>query len=336
MRVIGLSVVILFLIVVGAGFAYSSIESALIEKQFPALGEFADVGGVRMHYVDLPADDPDAPVIVFIHGASGNLRDPLLAFRPRLVGKFRLIFVDRPGHGYSSRGPNDASSPAVQAQIIHQLITNLGIDRAVVVGHSWGAAVAAAYAVQFKTETAGLMLLAPATNPWPGGVDWYYSVATTPIIGTLFTHTLVMPIGQMKLPAGFESVFAPTPVPATYAADSGIALVLRPGEFLANAEDIIHLKANVTEMAPRYREITAPTVIIAGRYDKVVRNDLHAEVIARDIAGSKLVMLENAGHMPQFSAPDVVIDALTTLANGARTHGFAEIHDVPAFTQRYL
>jgi pimeloyl-ACP methyl ester carboxylesterase len=324
------------MVTIGAGVAYSMIETARIEKQFPPIGEFADIAGVRLHYVDLPANDPDAPVIVFIHGASGNLRDPLLAFRPSLVGQFRLIFVDRPGHGYSTRGPNDVSAPLAQAEIIHQLIESLGIDRAVIVGHSWGGAVAAAYAVHFKQATAGLMLLAPATNPWPGGLDWYYGVATTPIVGQIFVRTLVMPVGQMEMKTAFQGVFGPTPVPPVYNAESGVALVLRPSEFLANAEDVINLKANVIAMAPHYREITAPTIIFAGAKDTVVRNDLHADVLARDIPGAQLFTIENAGHMPQFADPKAVMDALSTMANNTRIHGYAEHRPAIAAKQRPL
>jgi pimeloyl-ACP methyl ester carboxylesterase len=326
---IATTLIILILALFGAAVAFSFIETARIERQFPPIGEFAGIGDIRLHYVDLPADDPDAPVIVFIHGASGNLRDPLTAFRAELIGRYRLIFVDRPGHGYSTRGASNISAPVAQAEVIHQLLGKIGISRAVIVGHSWGAAVASAYAVRFQAATAGLLLLAPATHPWPGGVDWYYGVATAPIIGTIFRYTLVMPIGLMQMPGALDSVFAPTPVPATYAASAGTTLVLRPDEFLANAEDVGELKANVIAMSPRYKEITAPAIIIAGAEDTVVRNDLHADALAREIRGAELVTLEKTGHMPQFSAPAVVLAAIERLAEGARTHGFASLGHEP-------
>ena len=316
---------VIVLLAIGGSLAFSSIEVMRIERQYPPIGEFADIGDIRLHYVDIPADDPDAPTIVFIHGASGNLRDPLLAFRPALIGQYRLILVDRPGHGYSTRGSGAIASPAAQAAVIHRLLTTIGIERAVIVGHSWGAAVAAAYAVRFQSATAGLMLIAPATHPWPGGVDWYYNVATLPVIGPIFTRTLVMPIGLLQLQGSLAFVFGATPVPPRYSAEAGIALVLRPGEFAANAEDVSQLKANVTAMAPHYGEITAPTIIIAGAEDRVVRNDLHAEVLARQIPGARLITIENAGHMPQFTDPKTVIAALTALAGGARTHGYADL-----------
>ncbi len=331
---IATTIIGLLLALLALGAAFTLIETARIERQYPAVGEFADVGDIRLHYVDLPAHDSDAPVIVFIHGASGNLRDPLTAFRGELIGRYRLIFVDRPGHGYSSRGSRDVSAPVAQAEVIHQLLSQIGISRAVIVGHSWGAAVASAYAVRFQSATAGLLLLAPATHPWPGGVDWYYGVATTPVVGTIFRYTLVMPIGLLQLSAALKDVFGPTPVPAAYTAGAGISLVLRPDEFLANAQDVGGLKANVIAMSPHYREITAPTIIIAGAEDSVVRNDLHADALAREIAGAKLETLDNAGHMPQFSDPAVVLAAIEQLAEGARTRGFASLKQaIPANRQ---
>lgn len=324
-RLFGLGVLGLVAVLVIAAFVYTEVQVYRIERAAPAIGEFMDVGDVHLHYVDIAGDDADAPVIVFIHGASGNLRDPLLAFRAGLMGRYRLIFVDRPGHGYSSRGSGDMSDPALQARVIHGLLANLGIERAVIVGHSLGASVAAAYAVTFKSETAGLVLIAPATHPWPGGVEWYYNVAMWPVIGPLFTHTLVMPVGEQLMPGAVRAVFGQTPVPPNYVSGGGIRLVLRPDEFRANAEDVWNLNAHVTRMAPHYRDITAPTVIIAGGEDTVVRNDIHAEALAREIAGAKLVVLPHAGHAPQFTAPGQVIDLIRGIADGARNHGFASV-----------
>ncbi len=304
---------------------YSVTATFLIERSYGPEGKFAQVGGVRLHYLDLPADDPNAPVIVFIHGASGNLRDPEFAFRARLSGRYRLIFIDRPGHGYSSRGPAEMSAPRAQADVIYALLRTLAIERAVIVGHSWGAAVAAAFAVDHGAATAGLLLLAPATHPWPGGVDWYYSVATTPVVGPIFARTLLVPVGQMLVGASLQDVFGPTPVPAGYFDRAAVPLVFRAAEFIANAEDVVNLKANVIAMSPRYREITAPTIVVTGAADTVVRNDLHAAALVREINGARLIEITDAGHMPQYSDPDTVIAAIDELAGRAWVHGFAQL-----------
>lgn len=321
-RRIGMWVVTLVLAgVVGlmvAAALYTAVRTARTEARFPPIGTFARVGGLRLHYVDIPADDRQAPVLLFFHGASGNLRDPLFAFRDRFAGRYRLIFVDRPGHGYSTRGEAPMSAPATQADVVNELMRGLGIGPAVVVGHSWGAAVAAAYAVRHGADVAGLMLIAPATHPWPGDVEWYYRVVMRPVIGSLFLNTLVTPVGEWLMRGAVRSVFTPAAVPSDYIERTGIPLVLRPREFAANAEDVADLNGYVRAFAPRYAEISAPTVIVSGEKDTVVWPSLHAEVLARDIAGARIVRIDDTGHMPQFSHADVVAAALDDLAERSR------------------
>lgn len=307
--------------------AYAAVRSRQIEARHPPVGRFVDVDGVRLHYVDLLPDipdGPDTPALVFVHGASGNLNDPLLAFRGPLEGRHRLVFVDRPGHGYSARGDDPGiAAPAAQARMIARLLDRIGVKRAVVVGHSWGGAVTAAFGVLHPDKTAGLVFLAPATHPWPGGVAWYYRLAAQPIFGGLFARTLVMPVGAATLEAGLRSVFEPNPEPAGYVDKAAVSLLFRPSEFVANAEDVFALNRNLAAFAPRYREIRVPTVILSGNKDSVVYEELHSGGLARDIAGSRLVWLDGVGHMPQHSANDTVVAAIEEIANLARGRALA-------------
>jgi pimeloyl-ACP methyl ester carboxylesterase len=91
-----------------------------------------------------------------------------------------MLFVDRPGHGYSERGGPENASPPARPMRLPALMDKRGIDKAIIVGHSFGGAIAAAFGVRHPEKTAGLLFLAPATHPWPGGIDWYYHVATAP------------------------------------------------------------------------------------------------------------------------------------------------------------
>lgn len=300
---------------------YSRFEAARIEARFPPVGRFETVGGVRLHIVDVPAGAEgaarDGLPILFIHGASGNLNDPMAAFRTALESRRRLIFVDRPGHGYSERGPGDAAAPVRQAALIAGLLDRLGIARAIVVGHSWGGSVAAAMAVERADKVAGLVFVAPATHPWPGGVTWYYSVATTPVVGAIFARTLALPIGKQLVAGALEEVFAPNAEPDGYLERAAIPLALRPDEFIANAEDVAGLKPHVAAMAPRYREIQAPTVVVTGDSDGVVLASIHAAGLVRDIPGSRLVKLPGVGHMPHHAATATVVSAIEAVARSA-------------------
>ncbi len=90
-----------FLVLAGV----TRVGSWLIERRNPPAGSFATVNGARIHYVHVPAGpNPDLPPLVFIHGASANLKDQMLPLRPLLEGRAEMLFFDRPGHGWSERG----------------------------------------------------------------------------------------------------------------------------------------------------------------------------------------------------------------------------------------
>lgn len=302
-----------------AAIGYSSFKARQFEQAFPNIGELTDIGGYRMNALHIPRPDTaDLPAIVFIHGASGNLLDQTGAFLRPLQGRAEMLFVDRPGHGYSERGGPENAVPSGQAAAIARLMEKRCIEEAIIVGHSFGGAIAAAFGVHHPEKTAGLLFLAPATHPWPGGVDWYYHAAAAPLIGWLFNHALVVPMGLRRLEQGTMNVFRPNVRPADYIASTGPSLVLRPGTFHNNATDFTRLLGYLKAESHRYREITAPTVIMTGDSDDIVWEHLHSQGLARDIAGSELVTIRGVGHKPDYLATDVAIAALEKIAGMPR------------------
>jgi pimeloyl-ACP methyl ester carboxylesterase len=282
----------------------------LIERRHPPVGDFATVNGTRLHHVHVPADSAALPPVIFIHGASGNLLDQMLPIRPLLEGRAEMLFFDRPGHGWSSRGPGNAT-PDAQAHTIAALMDAVGIEKAVVVGHSFGGGIAAAFALEHPEKTLGLVFLSAATHPWPGGgTSWYYAVTVAPVIGRLFSETLSLPAGWSRITGATDCVFAPNPVPDGYNRDAAIPLVLRPSAFRANAADVKSLFPHVTKVAPRYGEIDVPTVVISGDSDTVVYEEIHSLGLARDIPGAELVWIKNLGHKPDWTAPELVEAAI--------------------------
>lgn len=302
-----------------AGYAFSSWKARALERQFPNIGELIDVGGLRMNSLLVPAgENADLPPIVFIHGASGNLRDQMHAFRSKLEGRADLLFLDRPGHGYSERGGLENAYPDGQAHAIARLMDKRGIGKAIIVGHSFGGAIAASFALEHPERTAGLLFLAPATHPWPGGIDWYYDLARMPVVGWLFSHIVAVPAGLSRIKRGTRSVFAPNPAPEDYIEATAPALVLRPQTFRNNAIDVASLLDYVRRVQPRYAEIRTPTVIVTGDTDGIVYEEIHSRGLARDIAGSELVWIHNLGHKPDYIVTDLAIEALEKIAGRDR------------------
>lgn len=268
-----------------------------------------DLAGRRVRLIDRPGGDAAAVPLLFVHGASGNGRDPFLAFGDRLP-RHRALFVDRPGQGGSSRLGRADAAPDAQAEVMTAVLERLGLARAVVIGHSWGGSVAAAMAVVRPERVAGLVFLAPATHPWPGGVDATYRIATAPVVGALFCRLVVPAIGPLLVRRAAKGVFVPDTLPANYIEAVGVRAVLRPVAFRANAEDVADLHGHVTRLAPRYRGITVPTTIVTGTRDPIVLREIHSAGLARDIAGARLVELDGIGHMPHHAATERVVEEI--------------------------
>ncbi len=282
-------------------------------------GRFVPTGAGRLHVVALDADGEraGAPPLVLLHGASGNLQDMQLALGARLAGRWRVLLIDRPGHGFSARGGANAASPSRQAEILHEALQALGAERAILVAHSWSGALATAYAIDYPQRVCGLVLIAPATHPWPGGVAWYYRAATMPLLGPLFAWFCALPFGSLMLGRAVRAVFAPQPPPPDYVRRAAIALALRPKTFIANAQDVARLKVNLMRQAARYREIAAPVAIVCGDCDDTVSTDVHARMLAAEIPHAELHVVPGVGHMPHHACAGQVIAAIESVARAA-------------------
>lgn len=318
MKIVAFLALVSVLIFVSLGI-FTYVKARSIEAAFPNTGALTDVGGYRMNAEHIPAGPkPDLPPLVFIHGASGNLHDPEQAFRAPLQGRAEMLFLDRPGHGYSERGGPENDMPDGQAEAVARLMDHYGMRQAIVIAHSFGGSIAASLALQHPDKVKGLVFLAAATHPWPGGVDWYYRVASMPVIGWLFTHTLSLPAGLGRIDSGSAYVFHPNAVPPDYARKAAIPLVLRPDEFRYNAIDVANLHDYVSRISTHYPEIKAPTVIITGDTDQVVLERIHSRGLARDIKGSELIEIHGLGHKPDYVATDLAIAAIEKLSGAPR------------------
>lgn len=313
------ALLVFLLIALGLGLGlYTWFRARALEAAYPNRGTLIDVGGYRMNALHVPqGPQADLPPLVFIHGASGNLLDPAGAFLKPLTGRGELLFIDRPGHGYSERGGSDNAFPAGQADAIVKVMDHYRIGKAIIVSHSFGGSIAASLALRHPERVSGLVFLAPATHPWPGGVDWYYRVTSTPAIGWLFTRLISLPAGLQRMESGAKAVFHPNPVPPGYTEKAAIPLVLRPATFAANAEDVANLHDYVSRIAKDYPKITAPTVIITGDSDDIVLEEIHSRGLARDIKGSELLWIKGLGHKPDYIATDLAIAAIEKLSGKA-------------------
>jgi pimeloyl-ACP methyl ester carboxylesterase len=284
-----------------------------VQRAFPAQGRMVEVSGAALHVLDIGPRDAAGPAIVMIHGASSNLEVMRQPLGDMLARNHRVILIDRPGHGWSTRARAEDSTPAVQARMTDQALQELGVGPVILVVHSWSGALGARMALDYPQRLAGLVMLAPVAYPWPGGVGWYNKAVTTPVIGALLAYTITLPLGYFLAGPGARGVFLPQLMPDGFVRDTATPLLLRPREFLANARDLITLKAAVAEQAPRYADIAVPTVVISGEADKTVFVNRHSRPFVKAVPNAKLIVLSDVGHMVQNAAPELVVAEIEAL-----------------------
>ncbi len=288
----------------------SALYTSKVQKSYPASGQIVLVNGAGVHV--LTAGNT-GPVVLMIHGASANAREFDSSLAPLLSQTHRVLMVDRPGHGHSSR-PDGAETLAVQAaQTAGALQAIAPGERAVIVGHSFGGAVALRLALDYPELVDSLVLLAPVSHDWGGGGQaWYNKYAGHALTGPVLAQ-LIPIIGPAQARRGIGSVFSPQPAPDEYYEKAGIALLFRPSEFRANAMDVNALRTELAAQQDRYGEIEVPVIVFSGALDTVITPQLHVGKLKHQVDGLVLVPLGDSGHMPHHSHPDEIVSAIARL-----------------------
>ncbi|PRY26279.1 pimeloyl-ACP methyl ester carboxylesterase [Aliiruegeria haliotis] len=280
---------------------------------YPPTGRLLDIGGQQVHVHEEGA----GPVVILTHGANGNTRDFTWDLVPRMVDRYRVIAFDRPGLGHSQPLETGGDSPAEQAAVLDAAAARLGVQRAVVVGHSYGASVAMAWALDHPERVGAVVSLAGATMPWPGELGPWYRIASNRV-----GAAIVVPLVAALLPRALAhrsvgSVFAPQPAPDGYAEHIGIDLTLRSVSLRANARQVGGLKPHVTEMARRYPALDLPVELLHGTADTIVPIQVHARPLSKLLPDATLTELEGVGHMPHHVDPSATLAAIDRAAGRA-------------------
>ncbi len=289
-------------------------NEAQAEQDYPPEGQIIDIDGHRIHAV-VRGSGPD---LVLIHGSSGSVRDFTFSLVDKLAADFRVIAFDRPGLGYSDPMPDATLSR--QAEILQKAAAQLGADRPIVLGQSYGGSVALAWAVQHPENVSALVALATPSLPWTSGLSRFYKVTSHPILGRPAIALLAAWIPKTRVTQEVESVFLPQSAPHGYAAYFGPGLTLRRTSLRANALQRAGLLAEIETLAPQYDNITVPVELLHGDADTTVGLSIHSEPLASRLPTAKLTVLPNIGHMPHHSAERDVIAAIHRAAERAKLH----------------
>jgi len=254
--------------------------------------------------------------VVMLHGNAGDIQDFEYGVAELLSKSYRVIGFDRPGHGKSERPGSEAASVEFQALLLHKTLRSLGVNNAILLGHSWGASLALCYALKYPAETAGLVLLAPAAFPGADPNPLMQAVVKTPLIGgfTLMLGKTLM--GDERLRHKLERAFYPQPVPENYLRMATSSWLGRK-RLRAYLEDEWSLNASLRRMSKHYGELRMPVVIVTGDQDQIVSPKENAYRLKERIPQAQLVELKGAGHEIPLTRPDSVYCALKLISNAA-------------------
>ncbi len=273
---------------------------------------FVTVERLRVHYIE----SGTGRTVVMIHGNAGGVEDFEFGVVELLSREYRVVAIDRPGHGKSDRPAGKAETVEYQAELLHQTLSHLGITQPVLVGHSWGAALALAYALKYPDEVSAMVLLAPAAYADDGGNVLLRTTIKTPIVGDLSLLLGKSIMGRRVLKRVLARAFFPQTLPDNY-----FKLVtsswLGRKQLKAYLEDEWALNDSLKKMSKRYSDINVPVVIVTGDEDKIVSPKDNAYRLQAAIPQSRLIELKDTGHEIPQTHPESVYAALTLISQSS-------------------
>jgi pimeloyl-ACP methyl ester carboxylesterase len=293
--------------------AFTAWTARQVEKHLPPAGRFVDVDGASIHYLD----EGSGPVVLLVHGLSGQLHNFTHSLLAPLRRDFRVVILDRPGNGYSTRAPHTGAGVTAQAQIIARFCDALGLKRPLVVGHSLGGTIAIALAAQHPEHVGGLALIAPATER-PDRVPDPFSrlVIHSPLLRRLVAWTVATPLAIAGSARTLAVLFGPQPVPADFGVKGGGLLSLRPRSFIAASTDLVAAQGE-QEPPDEAGELTMPVGILFGDSDRVLDPELHGKGFAARVKGAELEIVAGGGHMIPVTSADRTVAFITRMARRA-------------------
>jgi pimeloyl-ACP methyl ester carboxylesterase len=270
----------------------------------PKDATFIEVDGVRLRYLDRG----EGPAVVLIHGFGSSL-DIWTDVVPALAKRHRVIAVDLKGFGWSSRPPGDYS-PLAQAKLVLGVLDARGVDEFAVVGHSWGASVALAVALEARQRVTRIALYSA----------WIYEEQ----LPTFFLWARAGGVGELLFSLYYKerleervahAYYDPAAIPQDRI-DAVEEMFDRPG---TTAAALAAVRGQRFEgMQRRYRTIEAPALLLWGREDAITTLEF-GERLAADLPRAKLVVVPRCGHIPMREAAETTTRALIAFLAGEQS-----------------
>jgi pimeloyl-ACP methyl ester carboxylesterase len=282
----------------------SNSSPRITSDRLHSSSQFATVDGTRLHFLIEGTGSP----VVLIHGNPGSAKDWTRLFDPLAV-RHKIVAFDRPGHGQSQRPRHGDTTVEVQASLLHDALKQFHIVRPIIVGHSWGGALALVYAITYPKEVAGLVLLAPAAYESQDDDGFLAGLPAVPVIGDAANYVLTPLLAATVVRSNLKKAFSPDPVPPGYER-TVLSEWTTPKKVKAYAQDSASLNSTLKKLSPRYSEITVPVSILTGDSDLIVSGKENAERLHAELPKSNLIVLSKTGHELPVNRSQAVVDEI--------------------------
>ena len=295
---------VLLLALLGGGWLYTPDKPrAELEALYASPGsEFTEVMGLRLHLRDsAPGDTSGRPVVLMLHGFGGSLH----SFEPwaeGLAATHRVIRIDLPGAGLTGADPSGDYSDERGIELLAALLTQRGVARATVLGHSMGGRLAWRFAEAQPARVHKLVLVAPDGFASPG-----FEYGKAPDVG-LLARAMTFALPRAVLRMSLAPAYAQPEVVMTDALVQRYHDLMRaPGVRPAILARLAQL--NLLPPEPLLRRIAAPTLLVWGDKDQMIPI-ANAQDYLKALPNARLVVLPGVGHVPHEEAPAAGLAAL--------------------------
>ena len=295
---------------VGVTLAVSAMANVQLskraERQNPPAGRFVEVDGVRLHYIERG----EGPPLVLLHGNGSMIQDfGSSGLVDLAASRHKVIVFDRPGFGHSTRPRQRVWTANAQADLLHTALARIGVSRAIVLGHSWGASVAVALALRHPQAVSGLVLASGYYYPSARGDMAVMAAPAVPLLGDLVRYTIAPIASRLMWPALMRKIFGPAPVPPKFRLFPK-EMAVRPSQIRAAAAESALLVPTAAATAADYAMLEMPVAIIAGAEDRLINPAKQSRRLHRQIAQSTFHEVPGSGHMVHQTDPRAVMSAI--------------------------
>jgi pimeloyl-ACP methyl ester carboxylesterase len=300
-------IILVVLILLVKGVVYSDISAEELKKEYANKhSKFIEINGMQVHYRDEGQGFP----IVLIHGTASSLHT-WNDWATALKKDYRIIRMDLPAFGLT--GPNKNADYSIKSytHFLHQFLMNIYVDKFHLAGNSLGGNIAWNYAAAYPEEIEKLILVDASGLPTNKPPPAIFKMAKMPVLSSLFLY--VTPKFFVK--KNMEEVYVDDSKLTDDLVTRYHKMALRTGNrqaFIDRAK--IDFSLGLKENLEKLKSIKTPTLLIWGAQDSWIPLD-NGKRMDHLLPNSKLVVLENSGHLPMEENPAESLAFLNAFLN---------------------